>query len=161
MRRKHLRPPVSLARQAAYPLRGEPMRDLNRSGRSAAMAANGMIATSQPRATLAGLDVLRAGGNALDAAIAAVAMQCVVEPESTGIGGDCFVLYSPKGAPPVALNGSGRAPAKATAEWYAARGITDIEVTTPHAVTVPGAVDAWCELNQRYGSKPLAELLEP
>jgi gamma-glutamyltranspeptidase/glutathione hydrolase len=137
------------------------MRDFNFSGRSAAMAANGMVATSQPRATLAGVDVLRAGGNAMDAAIAAVAMQCVVEPESTGVGGDCFVLYSKKGAPPVALNGSGRAPAKANAEWYAERQMHDIETQTPHAVTVPGAVDAWCELNREYGSKPLAELLEP
>ena len=137
------------------------MRDFNVPSRSAAMAANGMVATSQPRATLAGLDVLRAGGNAMDAAIAAVAMQCVVEPESTGIGGDCFVLYSQQGAPPVALNGSGRAPAKATAEWYAERQIHDIETQTPHAVTVPGAVDAWCTLNRKFGSRPLAELLEP
>src|ERR1700758_3818991 len=125
------------------------MRDFNIPGRSAAMAANGMVATSQPRATLAGLDVLRAGGNAMDAAIAAVAMQCVVEPESTGIGGDCFALYSKKGAVPVALNGSGRAPAKATGEWYAERKMPQIEVLTPHAVTVPGAVDAWCELNRK------------
>jgi gamma-glutamyltranspeptidase/glutathione hydrolase len=137
------------------------MRDFNVPGRSAAMAANGMVATSQPRATLAGLEVLRAGGNAMDAAIAAVAMQCVVEPESTGIGGDCFVLYSKAGAPPVALNGSGRAPAKAAVEWYAERGIREIEVQTPHAVTIPGAVDAWCVLNREYGSRPLAELLEP
>jgi gamma-glutamyltranspeptidase / glutathione hydrolase len=137
------------------------MRDFNSPGRSAAMAANGMVATSQPLATLAGLDVLRAGGNAADAAIAAVAMQCVVEPQSTGIGGDCFVLYSQKGAPPVALNGSGRAPGKATAEWYAERQIHDIEVQSPHAVTVPGAVDAWCVLNRHYGSRPLGELLEP
>jgi len=137
------------------------MRDFNVPGRSAAMAANGLVATSAPRATLAGLDVLRAGGNALDAAIAAVAVQCVVEPQSTGIGGDCFCLYSKKGAPPVALNGSGRAPAKATAEWYAERQIHDIETQTAHAVTVPGAVDAWCTLNREYGSKPLLELLEP
>ena len=137
------------------------MRDFNIPGRSAAVAANGMVATSAPRATLAGLDVLRAGGNAMDAAIAAVAMQSVVEPQSTGIGGDCFVLYSRQGAPPVALNGSGRAPAKATAEWYAERQMQQIDTQTPHAVTVPGAVDAWCLLNREYGSKPLSELLEP
>ncbi|HTV89733.1 MAG TPA: gamma-glutamyltransferase [Stellaceae bacterium] len=137
------------------------VRDFNLPGRSAAMAANGMVATSAPRATLAGLDVLRTGGNAMDAAIAAVAMQSVVEPESTGVGGDCFVLYSQKGAPPVALNGSGRAPQKATVEWYAERQIRDIEVQTPHAVTVPGAVDAWCRLHEKYGSKPLSELFEP
>jgi gamma-glutamyltranspeptidase / glutathione hydrolase len=142
-------------------MRDFPLRDFNRAGRSAAYAANGMVATSAPRATLAGLDVLRGGGNAMDAAIAAVAMQSVVEPESTGVGGDCFVLYSPKGAPPVALNGSGRAPQKATVEWYAERQMRDIEVQTPHAVTIPGAVDAWCTLHEKYGSKPMTELLEP
>ncbi len=137
------------------------MRDFNIPGRSAAMAANGMAATSQPMATLAALDVLRSGGNAADAAIAAVAMQCVVEPESTGIGGDCFVMYSRAGGLPMALNGSGRAPAKATVEWYVEHGVHEIEVPTPHAVTVPGAVDAWCAFNREYGTRPLAELLEP
>src|SRR5579884_2396283 len=137
------------------------LRDLNASGRSAALAANGMVATSAPRATLAGLDVLRAGGNAMDAAIAAVAMQCVVEPQSTGIGGDCFVLYSKNGAPPIALSGAGRAPAKAHVEWYAERQIREIGVQTPHAATVPGAIDAWCLLNREHGTKDLAELLEP
>jgi gamma-glutamyltranspeptidase/glutathione hydrolase len=137
------------------------MRDFSVPGRSAAVAANGMVATSAPLATLAGLDVLRAGGNAMDAAIAAVAMQCVVEPQSTGIGGDCFVLYSKKGALPVALNGSGRAPAKATVEWFVDQGIDQIHTQTAHAVTIPGAVDAWCTLNREHGSKPLAELLEP
>ena len=137
------------------------MRDFNVPGRSAAMAAHGMAATSHPMATLAALDVLRAGGNAADAAIAAVAVQCVAEPESTGIGGDCFILYSRAGAVPVALNGSGRAPAKANVEWYVEHGIREIEVPTPHAVTVPGAVDAWCMFNREHGTRPLAELLEP
>ncbi|HEY1431660.1 MAG TPA: gamma-glutamyltransferase family protein [Stellaceae bacterium] len=140
---------------------GSVMRDFNVPGRSAAMAANGMAATSHPMATLAALDVLRSGGNAADAAIAAVAMQCVVEPESTGIGGDCFILYSRQGTLPVALNGSGRAPAKAEVDWYTERGIREIGVQTPHAVTIPGAVDAWCTFNREYGTRPLAALLEP
>jgi gamma-glutamyltranspeptidase/glutathione hydrolase len=137
------------------------MRDFNVPGRSAAMAAKGMAATSHPMATLAALDVLRSGGNAADAAITAAAMQCVVEPQSTGIGGDCFVLYSRRGAPPLALNGSGRAPAKATVEWYVERGINEIGTQTAHAVTVPGAIDAWCTLNAEHGMRPLADLLEP
>jgi len=137
------------------------MRDFNKPGRSAAIAANGMAATSHPLATLTALDILRAGGNAVDAAIAAVAMQCVVEPMSTGIGGDCFVLYSKQGALPIALSGAGRAPAKAHVEWYAERQIREIAVQTPHAVTVPGAIDAWCLLNREHGTMPLSQILEP
>src|SRR5947208_12066593 len=117
------------------------MRDFSIPSRSAAMAANGMAATSHPMATLTALNVLRSGGNAADAAIAAVAMQCVAEPQSTGIGGDCFILYSKGGALPVALNGSGRAPAKATVDWYVERGIGEIGVQTPHGVTIPDAID--------------------
>jgi len=138
------------------------MRDFHQPGRSAAVAGEAMAATSHPLATLTALDVLRAGGNAVDAALAASAVQCVAEPESTGIGGDCFVLYSPKAAgKPLALNGSGRAPMKATVEWYVERGFKEIPVESAHAATVPGAVDAWFTLLEAHGTKDMAELLAP
>src|SRR3954451_15694451 len=127
------------------------MRDFELPGRSVAYAQQGMAATSHPQATLAALDVLRAGGNAVDAAIAAVALQCVVEPHMTGIGGDCFVLYAPTAAgKPIALTASGRAAGKAICDWYIERGIKAIPQDSPHAVTAPGAVDAWCRLNADY-----------
>src|ERR1700729_589034 len=104
------------------------MRDFAQPNRSAAVSAHAMAATSHPLATLTALDVLRAGGNAVDAAIATVAVLCVTEPHMTGIGGDCFVIYTKNGAAPIALNGSGRAPAKATTDWYRAQGIPFIDV---------------------------------
>ncbi|GGH30535.1 gamma-glutamyltransferase [Alsobacter metallidurans] len=130
-------------------------RDFVTPGRSLAIGDRGMVATSHPAATIAALDVLRDGGNAVDAALAGVAVQCVVDPHMTGVGGDCFALYAPRGGMPIALNGSGRAPAAATPEWYAERGITAIPDLTPHAVTVPGAIDAWCTLHNDHGSLPL------
>src|SRR5205814_272721 len=102
------------------------MRDFFGPDRLPAIGEHGMAATSVPLATLTAVDVLRSGGNAVDAALAAVALMCVAEPSMTGIGGDCFVLYSPKGGKPIALNGSGRAPAAATAEWYHERKIAAI-----------------------------------
>lgn len=136
------------------------MRNFEYPGRSAVYSTQGMAATSHPLSTLAAIDILQSGGNAADAAVAACAVQCVVEPGSTGIGGDCFVLYAPGGGGDiVALNGSGRAPAAATADWYASRGITRIDRQSPHAVTVPGAVDAWARVIEDYGTRPLAELL--
>ena len=138
------------------------MRDFHIPGRSPVRAANAMVATSQPSATLAGVEMLRSGGNAVDAAVAACAVMCVTEPQSTGIGGDCFCLYTPAGADaPVALNGSGHAPAALSAEWLAERGVNALDDSSPHAVTVPGAVDAWEQLVQDHGTRGLDELLQP
>ena len=138
------------------------MRDFHFPGRSPVLATRGMAATSMPGSTLAALDVLRAGGNALDAAIAAVAVQCVIEPASTGIGGDCFCLYAPAGEKKVyALNGSGRAPAAASIDWFEQRQIAAIENSSALAVTVPGAISAWETLLERFGTKGLHELLQP
>ncbi|MGH7012837.1 MAG: gamma-glutamyltransferase [Stellaceae bacterium] len=137
------------------------MRDFHQPRRSPAIAGEAMAATSHPLATLTAIEVLRAGGNAVDAAIAASALLCVVEPQMTGIGGDCFVLYSPRAGLPKALNGSGRAPGKTAVAWYAERGIKEITSRSPHAVTVPGAVDAWLTLHAEYGTKEWAALLQP
>lgn len=137
------------------------MRDFMIPTRSLTVAENGMAAASHPVATLAALDILRAGGNAVDAAIAAVAVQGVVDPHMTGIGGDCFVLYVPAGRPPVALNGSGHAPAAAALDWFTERGHAAIPDDSPHAVTVPGAVDAWCRLSADHGRLGLDRVLQP
>lgn len=138
------------------------MRNLELPGRSPVHATHGMACTSHPLASQTAIDILKSGGNALDAAVAACAVQCVVEPESTGLGGDCFCLYSRKGSTDlVAFNGSGRAPKAAHAEWYRDNGIAEIERRSPHAVTVPGAVDAWATLIADHGTVPLAELLRP
>src|SRR3990172_5786796 len=103
------------------------MRDNQYPGRSVVMSTRGMIATSQPMATQAGLAVLQAGGNAMDAAIAASAVLSVTEPQATGIGGDFFLLYhEAKTGKLHGLNGSGRAPAQATLEEYRRRGLERI-----------------------------------
>ncbi len=138
------------------------MRDYQFPGRSPVYATHGMAATSMPAATLTALDVLRAGGNALDAAVAAVAVLCVIEPQSTGIGGDCFCLYAPAGTGKVhALNGSGRAPAAANIDWYESRQMRALDNTSAHSVTVPGAISAWETLLKAHGRKGLDEVLQP
>lgn len=129
--------------------------------RPSTLAPSAMIATSHPLATAAGLDVLSSGGNAVDAALAAVAVQSVVDPLMTGVGGDCFALYAPKGGAVKALNGSGRAPAAATVAAVQASGLTDaIPQTSPHAVTIPGSVSAWCRLHADHGTMPMDRLFQ-
>lgn len=129
--------------------------------RPSSFADRAMIATSHPLASAAGLAVLSEGGNAVDAAIAAVAVQCVADPHMTGIGGDCFVLYAPKGGAVRALNGSGRAPGRATPEALHALGATELAQTSAHSITIPGAISAWCRLHDDYGSLPLDRLFAP
>ncbi|MEM7422938.1 MAG: gamma-glutamyltransferase [Pseudomonadota bacterium] len=138
------------------------MRNLELPGRSPAHGMSAMAATSHTLSTQAAIDILRAGGNAMDAAIAACAVQCVVEPGSTGVGGDCFCLYAPAGTSvPIAFNGSGKAPSGATTDYFAGQGIAELPRQSPHACVVPGAVDAWCQLNADHGRLPLADLLAP
>ena len=134
-------------------------RDFHAPARSPVFGTSAMAATSMPIATLTAIDVLRAGGNAMDAAIAACAVLCVVEPQSTGIGGDCFCLYAPAGTGQViAMNGSGRAPAAATLEAVHATGVTRLTETMAHSVTVPGAVSAWEALHHAHGRADWASL---
>lgn len=135
-------------------------RNFQTPGRSLCYGTEAMIATSHPEAAVVGLDILKRGGSAVDAAIAACALLGVVEPAMTGIGGDCFAIVSKPGQAPVSLNGSGRAPAGATIEAARAAGAS-IGESSPFAVTVPGAVDAWCTLHKRFGKLDLAALMEP
>ncbi|HWP43118.1 MAG TPA: gamma-glutamyltransferase, partial [Blastocatellia bacterium] len=129
------------------------------------MSRNGMVATSQPLAALVGVDILRSGGNAVDAAVAAAAMLAVLEPMSTGVGGDAFALiYEAKSGQVLGLNASGRSAQKATLEEYRRRlgpHSSAIPVDSMLAVTVPGTVDGWAVALERCGRLSLAEALAP
>ncbi|MGH9853511.1 MAG: gamma-glutamyltransferase, partial [Blastocatellia bacterium] len=130
--------------------------------RSAVRAMNGMIATSQPLASAAGLRVLQQGGNAVDAAVAATAVLCVVEPMMLSPGGDMFaIVWDAKKKELKALNASGRAPQAASIDELKKRGVDQMPTTGIHTVTVPGAVDGWAKLIERYGTMPLAQVLQP
>lgn len=130
--------------------------------RSPVLASNAMAATSQPLATQVALDVMQSGGNAIDAAIAANAVLGLVEPTGNGIGGDLFaIVWDAKNQKLVGLNASGRSPKSLSLEWFKDQGYESIPSHGPLPVTVPGAVDGWFMLHQRFGSKPMSELLAP
>lgn len=132
------------------------------SRRSTVMSTRGSVATSHPLAAGVGLDILKAGGNAFDAAVATAATLAVVEPMSTGVGGDMFALaWSARENGLVALNGSGRAPMAATAGLYRQRGYRSMPDEGILSVTVPGAVDGWQTLLDKYGRLALAQVLKP
>ncbi len=138
------------------------MRDLHLPGRSPVFATNGMCATSHPLAAKVAVQILESGGNAVDAAIAAAMLLGICEPQMTGIGGDCFILFSPNGLDGVvALNGSGRAPAGLSAENMRKAGHKTVPVQGVESVTIPGAIDAFCRLSNDYGRLGLAGSLAP
>src|SRR5471030_2413366 len=138
------------------------MRNFHLAGRSTVHAQNAMVATSNPLAALTAIEVLRGGGTAADAAVAACALLGVIEPQSTGIGGDCFALIQPKGEGKiVSYNGSGGAPMAAKPEWYLERKMHAIPVTSAHAVSIPGSIDAWTTILRDHGKFGLDTLLQP
>ncbi len=138
------------------------MRDFHLPGRSSVFATNGMCATSHPLAAKAAINILERGGNAMDAAVAGAVLLGICEPQMTGIGGDCFVLYSMPGSDEVhALNGSGRAPAALDAAVLRDQGEATVPLRSAHAVTIPTAIDAFCHLSETVGQIGLDAVLQP
>lgn len=133
------------------------------SRRSPVYAMRGMVASSQPLASQAGLSILMQGGNAADAAVAAAAALNVTEPTSTGLGGDCFALfYNASTGEVTALNGSGRAPSGLTLELLCEQGFgEELPPFHAHTITVPGACAGWCDLIDRHGTLDMADILAP
>jgi gamma-glutamyltranspeptidase/glutathione hydrolase len=130
--------------------------------RSPTIARHGIVATSQPLAAQAGLDMLKAGGNAVDAAIVTNAMLGLVEPASCGIGGDLFaIVWDAKTKKLYGLNASGRSPYAHTRALFKEKGLKEIPITGPLSWSVPGAVSGWAHLRQRFGTKSFEELLAP
>ncbi len=136
---------------------GEPF-----ASRSEVIAQHGMAATSQPLATQVALDILKQGGSAVDAAIAANAMLGLVEPTGSGVGGDLFaIVWDAKEKKLTGLNASGRSPRQLTKSVFAERGLNKIPKFGPLPVSVPGAVDGWFKLHERFGTLPMTALLTP
>ena len=148
---------VSMSSAAFDRVTGEPF-----ASRSEVLAQQGMAATSQPLATQVALDILKQGGTAVDAAIAANAMLGLVEPTGAGIGGDLFaIVWSAKEQKLYGLNASGRSPQGLKKAEFARLGLNKIPTFGPLPVSVPGAVDGWFELHQKFGSLPMQTLLSP
>ena len=130
--------------------------------RSEVIATHGMAATSQPLATQIAIDILKSGGNAIDAAIAANAALGLMEPTGNGIGGDLFaIIWDAKTKKLYGLNASGRSPRSLTREWFIDNGYESIPPRGALPVSVPGTVDGWFEMHQRFGSLPMKEILKP
>ena len=130
--------------------------------RSEVLAQNGMAATSQPLATQVALDILKKGGSAMDAAIAANAMLGLVEPNACGIGGDVFaIIWDAKTKKLYGFNGSGRAPELLTIDVFKEKGLKTVPLLGPLPVSVPGCIDGWFEMHKRFGKLPMQDILQP
>ncbi|MFO0965613.1 MAG: gamma-glutamyltransferase [Gemmataceae bacterium] len=156
---------MTLSSRAAAQSRPAPVRHAPQpyqTGRSVTIAPHGMVATSQPLAAQVGLDVLRKGGNAIDAAIATNAAIGLMEPMSCGVGGDLFaIVWDAKTKKLYGLNASGRSPYKATRDLFAAKGLKEIPLYGPLTWSVPGCVSGWEELHKKFGKMKLADILAP
>ncbi len=130
--------------------------------RSPVLATEAMAATSQPLATQVALDVMKNGGNAIDAAIAANAMLGLVEPTGNGIGGDLFaIVWDAKSKKLYGFNGSGRSPKSLSRQWFIDHGYEKIPSHGPLPVSVPGTVDGWFQLHEKFGKLPMKQVLQP
>tara|TARA_Y100001970_G_scaffold156857_1_gene191914 strand:- start:3881 stop:5467 length:1587 start_codon:yes stop_codon:yes gene_type:complete len=136
------------------------MRKVYEPGRSNILANNAIVATSQPLSSQEAINILKIGGNAVDAAIAASAVLSVVEPGSTGIGGDCFAIVKMENHKPISFNGSGINPKNADINFFKKNKISKIGLLSPHSVTIPGAVDAWYEMHKKFGKLDFEQLFK-
>src|SRR3989454_9847360 len=160
---RNLRPTSLLAILALGMTTISPSRaERGQASRSVVYAAHGMVCAAQPLAVQAGLDVLKRGGSAVDAAIAVNACLGLMEPTANGLGGDLFAMvWDPKAKKLAGLNASGRAPLGLTIDKVPAEKDGTIPLYSPYSWTVPGCADGWFELHKRYGRLPMKELLAP
>ena len=130
--------------------------------RSEVIGQNGMVATSHPLATQIGLDILKKGGTAIDAAIAANIALGLMEPTGNGIGGDLFaIVWDAESEQLYGLNASGPSPKNISIDYFESKGLTKIPAYGPLPVTVPGAVDVWVKLHEKFGNQEFKSLFEP